>query len=258
MNILPKKSWHVRSRRNIERVQRDEAEAEARAQVELERRLKVDQEVRLKDVRSKAGLEEPKHFNLFDIEPGSEHSSNQIDGQCQRRLIKARTTDEPINKSDYTGRLTNSEDITIPWYCKNDSFGLGSSSDVGPSKPVDKDLTLSKIYNKTSNRSIYSKPKPEHINSIYDPMIAMKQAEDMHRARRKKRQQDLAKLQLKNARSSVCERSNSKLDLPLTNNWPERNLKNDDSSSPEIIDIIPSSSRYSPSLQSNAKRLRNQ
>ncbi|XP_026538192.1 leukocyte receptor cluster member 1 [Notechis scutatus] len=56
MNILPKKSWHVRNKDNVARVRRDEAEAEVQRQKREARVLLAEQEARTEFLRKKARL----------------------------------------------------------------------------------------------------------------------------------------------------------------------------------------------------------
>lgn len=230
MNILPKKSWHVRTRKNIERVQRDEAEASKKAHIELDRRLRVEQELRLKELRTRAGLtttsDDLTHFNLFD-EVKNPEISESSEGEKQLIERAKLDADKWQDRLGLSGKLVKDDVVTQPWYCKTTKRQTNSqqSSHTNSRRNCDKDITMSSIYTNNTELNPRKKPKSDQIKSIYDPMIAMNQANELCRAIRNK---------------------NNKVNITNHNNRARFTINElvdhdrDRSSSPEIIDVIPS------------------
>lgn len=210
MNILPKKSWHVRTRKNIERVQRDETEAKEKNRLAEKRRLQIEQELRIEELRKRACYGSTTdnneylsttqatqgHINLFDLELGQSSV-----GSTTRLPSKEEALSEKKAKSETRWRDkshdSDKDDFRHeqPWYLvggsKNklpDQFrGLKDELCHGLPNPC----VLSAVYNTKTNKSNhhsmkFQSPKPDSnaISSIYDPLIAMRQAEEICRSKR--------------------------------------------------------------------------
>lgn len=162
MNILPKKSWHVRTRKNIERVQRDEAEAEKLQRDKQDRSLRAEQEARIRELRARAGLPEQassqgdKHFNLFEGNQEQQQTTNPEHEEEERQRVAAKQ-----QRAGIWNKLVRSNDVNRPWYC---------------------------VATSTSKESTSLEERPQCssklVTSIYDPMAAIKQAEEIVRSKR--------------------------------------------------------------------------
>ncbi|XP_069056822.1 leukocyte receptor cluster member 1 [Pleurodeles waltl] len=134
MNILPKKSWHVRNKDNVARVRRDEAHAE---EEERERKRRVDlaeQEARTNYLRKKArhqlpehtstsnvvALVEPEkcptHINFFeDLAEGKKSKQGNKEYEEEKRKEKERQ-EKAIGLLTYLGQSAAEAQTSRPWY----------------------------------------------------------------------------------------------------------------------------------------------
>ncbi|KAM3822508.1 leukocyte receptor cluster member 1 isoform 1-T4 [Vipera latastei] len=129
MNILPKKSWHVRNKDNVARVRRDEAEAEVQRQKREARVLLAEQEARTELLRKKARLSAPGddksgsdlvsldsekpsgHLNLFQ---GLQEVGNK-EYEEEKKQEKERK-EKALGILTYLGQSSAESQTSIPWY----------------------------------------------------------------------------------------------------------------------------------------------
>ncbi|XP_068180900.1 leukocyte receptor cluster member 1 [Antennarius striatus] len=133
MNILPKKSWHVRNKDNVARVRRDEAQA-AEEEREAKRRVeRAEQEARTAYLRRKAqaalqpggtqdgddndgrgGSGALEHLNLFPLEESSEKKGNEE--YLKEKKEEKEKQERAIGLLVSLGPQPGSE--VTPWYMK--------------------------------------------------------------------------------------------------------------------------------------------
>ncbi|OWR48466.1 Leukocyte receptor cluster member 1 [Danaus plexippus plexippus] len=131
MNILPKKRWHVRTKENIARVRKDEAEAAEKERQEQLRIAAADREARLNVLKQKSKLKlsefdfaQPlettetnnpaEHINLFsDIEHALQTTNKEHD---KEKKEKQEEYEKKIGYLTYLGQDTNEALGKKNWY----------------------------------------------------------------------------------------------------------------------------------------------
>ncbi|XP_062890955.1 leukocyte receptor cluster member 1 [Mobula hypostoma] len=141
MNILPKKSWHVRSRDNVARVRRDEDRAAAEERESKWRAALADQEARTEFLRKRARLSLPddptqeavathQNLNLFsDLEGGKRETVGSKEYEAERRQEKERR-ERALGLLTYLGQSASESQTAPPWYTRPPSLQDGAEADV--------------------------------------------------------------------------------------------------------------------------------
>ncbi|CAG4950076.1 unnamed protein product [Colias eurytheme] len=184
MNILPKKRWHVRTKENIARVRRDEAEA---AEKERQEKLRIDQadrELRLNILKQKSkkkleNLETTfpekhtletlegnahEHVNLFaDIEHAVSTSNKEHDKEVTEKKEEyekkigyltylGQDTNEALGKKNWYEVLPDSSRFCRPEYVKDTYDKLVLKDEDGKPKTKDCDEKDGEINWKSKQR----------------------------------------------------------------------------------------------------------
>ncbi|XP_028837180.1 leukocyte receptor cluster member 1 [Denticeps clupeoides] len=187
MNILPKKSWHVRNKDNVARVRRDEARA-AEEERELQRRVeRAEQEARTQFLRNKsrAALQQQgacredekaaegggiiEHLNLFPLEESTEKKGNEEylkekkeEKERQERAIGLLVSLGPPPGTDAT-----------PWYMKKQ--GEQEKPDEKQEKAEQSKKEKDKWRSKTFSEEQRAK-KDKRLKDQLDPLRDVKKA----------------------------------------------------------------------------------
>uniref|UniRef100_A0A2H8TQS4 Leukocyte receptor cluster member 1 n=1 Tax=Melanaphis sacchari TaxID=742174 RepID=A0A2H8TQS4_9HEMI len=133
MNILPKKRWHVRTKENIARVRRDEAQA-AEEEKKLKMRIQLaEQETKLSLLRNKSKQryddsadrpEETKsevltHVNFFqDLEDGHVAHTGVNKDHEQEKKEEKEAYEKKVGYLTYLGQDTDEATGNVQWYNK--------------------------------------------------------------------------------------------------------------------------------------------
>ncbi|XP_071959320.1 leukocyte receptor cluster member 1 homolog [Antedon mediterranea] len=161
MNILPKKSWHVLKKENIERVRRDEAKA---AEEEKQRQARValaEQEARTTRLREKANKrydvtqklshrpgdeehavvaidDQPKgHINFFkDIQEGKKIGGVNAEHEAEKEAEKI-NYEKKIGLLTYLGQSAAETQTVKPWYMKDDNTRKSSADETSKTSTID-------------------------------------------------------------------------------------------------------------------------
>ncbi|XP_029780577.1 leukocyte receptor cluster member 1 [Suricata suricatta] len=131
MNILPKKSWHVRNKDNVARVRRDEAQAREEEKERERRVLLAQQEARTEFLRKKArhqnslpeleaaeaGARTPGPVDLFRelLEEGKGVTRGNKEYEEEKRQEKERQ-EKALGILTYLGQSAAEAQTQPPWY----------------------------------------------------------------------------------------------------------------------------------------------
>ena len=168
MNILPKKNWHVRTRKNIEKVRKDEAKAAEEERKLNERIALAEREARTEYLRGRAQTGPSSSLGSSSARSEVNHPSKHVDlfadsqfGRGDQRVNLEHEREEKQKTEKWeqqVGILTylhkSQSDVDHPWYLQPHEQRLLGSTD---------------------HTSVTGSTKDEERKDYLDPLKIMKQ-----------------------------------------------------------------------------------
>lgn len=231
MNILPHKSWHVRTKKNIARVREDERKA-AEEEKEVKRRASLaEQEAKINLLRERAGFQKPtetssedptntsfeshEHVNFFkELEEGKYTSTTENAERTEEKKQEKEKYEKQVGYLTYLGQDTNEMLRKLDWYEKlpdrTDKHNEdGSKIEVSlQSKLLQDPLTLMHKYMGTSSSfksTVIEPEKKEPEVKKYESLLT--ESLKNYRLKKKKRKYSTSSTSSKDTSSSSKKRS---------------------------------------------------
>ncbi|KAI9315918.1 hypothetical protein BX666DRAFT_2028161 [Dichotomocladium elegans] len=202
MNILPHKSWHVYNAKNIEKVKRDEARAQAEEEAKAKRVTQAESEARLQLLRERAEkrhvqgdgalisgtvVKKEERLVLFGEDGGNISVGNE------ERAAEEKEKEDRLERQ-ITMYLDKGATEPAPWYATAESDRFGEST-VKDNRPV------SEAKQRRRKRAIKVQEDP-----LYDIRKSLKKREE---SRKEKRHHSAVQQEIKKDKKKVQSASSS-------------------------------------------------
>ncbi|XP_046843354.1 leukocyte receptor cluster member 1-like [Xenia sp. Carnegie-2017] len=198
MNILPKKSWHVRNKDNIERVRRDEENARLEEEKRLQRAALAEQEARTKLLRDRVKesfqtqetvsqqTRQRESINLFDCSFSGNVATNK-DYELDKKAEQEKK-EKALGVLKYLGEGVTKDEQ--PWYTekrRKDNKGE-SQKDVDNKQRMDPLMKMNSFLDQTKKN--YSKRSERKKQEKMSKKSRSKKTIEELRAERVKREKE--------------------------------------------------------------------
>lgn len=157
MNILPKKSWHVRTRKNIDKVRRDEADAAEQEKRKRQRVELAEREARTDFLRKRARSKTSGDLTTQGKIPRELTASESNCDREEEEKNKQTSWEKRVGITQYLHE--KSEEVDRPWYVKSHAERM----DKAPAKSnsidrLDPMVTMNKYFDRMKKAGLTNPP----------------------------------------------------------------------------------------------------